>query len=79
MPHLISRVPIGDAVFVLPEIEHPSLVYLGISGEELGEGLLIGNVAHLQLASVLDQVSFPSGNRTNSNDTPCVMQRRRDR
>jgi surface-anchored protein len=45
-------VPAGNAVFVLPQVENTNLLFLGIGGEELGEGLLEGDVATLRLASV---------------------------
>ena len=45
-------VPVGSTLFVLPEVENTNLLFLGIGGEELGEGLLDGDVATLRLASV---------------------------
>lgn len=45
-------VPVGGSLFVLPEVENPNLLFLGIGGEELGEGLLVGDVATLQLVAV---------------------------
>ncbi|MCC6508448.1 MAG: choice-of-anchor M domain-containing protein [Pirellulaceae bacterium] len=45
-------VPVGSAVFVLPQVENNNLLYLGIGGEELAEGLLAGDVARLRLAAV---------------------------
>ena len=45
-------VPAGSPVFVLPEVENTNLLFLGIGGEELGQGLLGGDVAKLRLASV---------------------------
>ena len=44
--------PVGSTLFVLPEVENTNLLFLGIGGEELGEGLLDGDVATLRLASV---------------------------
>ena len=43
---------VGSTLFVLPEIENPNLLFLGIGGEELAEGVLEGNVATLRLAAV---------------------------
>jgi surface-anchored protein len=45
-------VPVGSAVFVLPQVENNNLLYLGIGGEELADGLLAGDVARLRLAAV---------------------------
>jgi surface-anchored protein len=45
-------VPVGETLFVLPEVENIQLPFLGIGGEELGEGLLQGDIATLRLASV---------------------------
>ena len=45
-------VPAGSSLFVLPQVENPNLLFLGIGGEELATGLLAGNKASLRLASV---------------------------
>ena len=45
-------VPVGSSLFVLPQVENPNLLFLGIGGEELGTGLLSGDKASLRLASV---------------------------
>ncbi len=45
-------VPAGSSLFVLPQVENPNLLFLGIGGEELASGLLLGNKANLRLASV---------------------------
>ena len=45
-------VPAGSTVYILPDIENTNLLFLGIGGEELGQGLLSGDVATLRLASV---------------------------
>ncbi len=44
--------PVGSTLFVLPEVENPNLLFLGLGGEELADGLLQGDVAKLRLASV---------------------------
>jgi surface-anchored protein len=44
--------PVGSTLFVLPEVENTNLLFLGIGGEELADGLLDGDIATLRLASV---------------------------
>ena len=44
--------PVGSTLFVLPQVENPNLLFLGIGGEELADGLLEGDKATLRLASV---------------------------
>jgi surface-anchored protein len=43
---------VGSTLFVLPEVENPNLLFLGIGGEELAEGVLEGDLVTLRLASV---------------------------
>ncbi len=42
----------GSTVYILPEVENPSLLFLGFGTEELGPGLFVNNQLRFSLTSV---------------------------
>ena len=66
-------VPAGSTVYILPDIENTNLLFLGIGGEELGQGLLAGDVATLRLASVSGPGEFSVWQSGLTPTTPNLM------